>query len=431
MSTIKKAYEIYDAKIGFVSLVDKAANKKQFLITKAENGEANFSYVGSIIKADIENHYVTGIVYEPMTEDAHGNYMTEKEIEKAAYGFAKSGNKIDLQHNFETVEGASVVESWIAKADTVIEGNEIKKGTWLMTVELSGNDDVWSAVKKGDLTGFSMGGVGKYSEVDIDISSVSKSENGETKGIFKRLAAALGFDIVEKGAVNDKFKEKTQSTLFWNAWYALQETLCKYNYFTDKQEFETNEATIKEALEEFSNIVIDTLAEKSLSKALLPADGVIEKAGKKLSAKNRNALQNVYDSLGVFLTETEEKEETTMMDEKSVQKMIDDSIAKALATPQAQPQGNIVQEDNSVQKGITEETVAEMVSAAVAKALETPKPAEEGTVITAENLSSVIDSAVAKAMEPVLSAKGLPSNLNNDSAVKKSEEPHYMTGMYD
>lgn len=431
MSTIKKAYEIYDAKIGFVSLVDKAANKKQFLITKAENGEANFSYVGSIVKADVENHYVTGIVYEPMTEDAHGNYMTEKEIEKAAYGFAKSGNKIDLQHNFETVEGASVVESWITKSDTIIEGNEIKKGTWLMTVELSGNDDVWSAVKKGDLTGFSMGGVGKYSEVDIDISSVSKSESGETKGIFKRLAAALGFDIVEKGAVNDKFKEKTQSTLFWNAWYALQETLCKYNYFTDKQEFETNEATIKEALEEFSNIVIDTLAEKSLSKALLPADGVIEKAGKKLSAKNRNALQNVYDSLGVFLTETEEKEETTMMDEKSVQKMIDDSIAKALAAPQTQPQGNTSQENTPVQKGITEETVAEMVSAAIEKAMGTSKPADEATAITAENLSSVIDSAVAKALEPVLAAKGLPSNLNNDSAVEKSEEPHYMTGMFD
>ena len=35
MSKIEKAYAITDAKISFVSLVDKAANKKQFLITKA------------------------------------------------------------------------------------------------------------------------------------------------------------------------------------------------------------------------------------------------------------------------------------------------------------------------------------------------------------------------------------------------------------
>ena len=33
MSKIEKAYAITDAKISFVSLVDKAANKKQFLIT--------------------------------------------------------------------------------------------------------------------------------------------------------------------------------------------------------------------------------------------------------------------------------------------------------------------------------------------------------------------------------------------------------------
>ena len=428
MGEIKKAYEIYDAKIGFVSLVNKAANKKQFLITKAENGEANFSYNGSIVKADTDNHYITGIVYEPMTEDAHGNYMTEDEIVKAAYGFVKNGNKIDLQHNFESIDGASVVESWIAKSDTVIGESEIKKGTWLMTVELSGNDDVWKSIEKGELTGFSMGGVGKYSEVNVDISSVSKSEGKETKGIFKRLAGALGFDIVEKGTVSDKFKEKTQSTLFWNAWYALQETLCKYNYFTDKQEFESNEATIKEALEEFSNIVLDTLAEKSLSKALLPADGAIEKAGKKLSAKNRSALQNVYDSLGVFLTETSEKEENDM-DEKNIQKMIDDSISKALgqsATTTAQePTAN-----EPVEKGITEEKLGEMISAAVAKAMESTPKESEAVQLTAENLESVIGSAVAKAMEPVLKAKGLPSNLNNDNAVSKSEEPHYMAGMF-
>ena len=35
---IAKAIEITDAKITFVSLVDQAANKRQFLITKSDNG---------------------------------------------------------------------------------------------------------------------------------------------------------------------------------------------------------------------------------------------------------------------------------------------------------------------------------------------------------------------------------------------------------
>ena len=51
MPRIAKAYAITDAKISFVSLVNKAANKKQFLITKSENGAANFATFGRILKA--------------------------------------------------------------------------------------------------------------------------------------------------------------------------------------------------------------------------------------------------------------------------------------------------------------------------------------------------------------------------------------------
>lgn len=42
MPKIAKAYAITDAKISFVSLVDNAANKKQFLITKSEDGAGKF-----------------------------------------------------------------------------------------------------------------------------------------------------------------------------------------------------------------------------------------------------------------------------------------------------------------------------------------------------------------------------------------------------
>jgi hypothetical protein len=99
---IEKAIEISDAKIHFVSLVDKAANRRQFLITKAEGGQAHFATLGKILKVDEQTHYVTGVVYEPLVEDAHGNFMTEEEIRKAAYWFAKNGDKVDLQHSFET-----------------------------------------------------------------------------------------------------------------------------------------------------------------------------------------------------------------------------------------------------------------------------------------------------------------------------------------
>lgn len=88
---VKKAKEITDARISFVSLVDKAANKRQFLIVKDEEGKAAFTTYGKIIKTDSESHFVTGVVYEPMVEDAHGNYMTADEIAKAAYWLRRMG----------------------------------------------------------------------------------------------------------------------------------------------------------------------------------------------------------------------------------------------------------------------------------------------------------------------------------------------------
>ena len=146
MSKVQKAIEITDAKIQFVSLVDKAANKRQFLVTKAENGQARFASEGRIVKVDADTHYITGIVYEPMTEDAHGNYMTEEEITKAAYWFAKNGDSVDLQHSFENVSGLKVVENYVAPSDLTIGDTPVMKGAWIITVECT-DEAVWDAVQ--------------------------------------------------------------------------------------------------------------------------------------------------------------------------------------------------------------------------------------------------------------------------------------------
>ena len=249
MATINKAFAITDAKISFVSLVDKAANQTQFLITKAKEGEASFTTSGTIVKTDSEKHYVTGIVYEPMVEDAHGNYMTEEEIQKAAYGYAKLGYQCDLQHNFEPMEGGKVVESWLEKADCKIGDTDIKKGTWLMTVEIT-DSAVWEKVEKGELTGFSMGGVGKYSTEDVDISK------NEQRGLFKRFAAALGFDVVEKGMVADNFKERSRRVLFDEAFRTLQDAI--YPWYGGQL---VEEDVLETALKDFNDIITKVLSE--------------------------------------------------------------------------------------------------------------------------------------------------------------------------
>ena len=242
MGEIMKTRSISDAQIQFVSLVDKAANKKSFLITKSEDGKASFSAYGKIVKTDTDSHYVTGIVYEPMTEDSQGDYMTEEEIRKAAHWFAKNGDGIDIQHNFEKFEKAEVVENWIAKADFEIGKEKVKKGTWLMTVEIT-DPDVWAAVEKGEITGFSMGGTGIYSEDDVDPDCLSKSEG---KSFFKKLAKMFGFEVVEKGAFADKYAESKKQSDFYNAFYDLQNILYSYDPTLGKYKYETEPETIKE-----------------------------------------------------------------------------------------------------------------------------------------------------------------------------------------
>lgn len=412
MAKISKAFAITDAKISFVSLVDKAANLTQFLITKAEKGEATFTTSGAIVKKDSEKHYVTGIVYAPMEEDAHGNYMTEEEIQKAAYGYAKSGYKCDLQHQFEPMEGACVVESWIEKSDCEIGDRAIKKGTWLMTVEIT-DSDVWDKVEKGELTGFSMGGVGKYSQKDEDITKDAQNK----KGILKQLASFFGFDVVEKGSVADKFNERSKRVLFDAAFTTLQDTI--YPWYGGMP---VKEEDLKLALKEFSDIVTEILTAESIFKEL-EAEPVV-KAGKKISSLNRGILQEAYDNLGKILADTEEKpkEDEDDMTKEEVQKMIDESIAKAqnpepTPTPQAAEGGS---------EDITRDDIAEMVTKAISDIL---NPKEEP--ITKENLAAAISEEVSKAIEPVLKMRGLSTNLNNEPISKAEGDQHYMTGMFD
>lgn len=458
MRRVNKAYEITDAKISFVSLVDKAANKRQFLLKKAEDGQASFTTYGRIVKTDAENHYVTGIVYEPMEEDSHGNYMTAEEITKAAYWFAKNGDKVDLQHSFEPLDNATVVENWVAKADFKIGDEVIKEGTWLMTVEVS-DESVWEGIEKGEITGFSMGGLGNYSEEDVDLDNVSKQETkqgaSEKKGLLKQLAAALGVNVVEKGAMAELYEERSKGTLFWNAFNSLEEILYKYDNITGRWVYETNEDKVRECLEEFNQIITNILTGKENITKAIQTDRPVEKAGKKMSGKNKETLAGIYESLGAFLKEfddpeddpdkkddgdgkgtaddkskkdKEEKEVTKQEVEEIVAKSIAAAIEKAGCSTGGGDKPKEDEKDKEVKKSeepITPESIDAMVQAAIAKAME---PQEQEQHVSAEQVQDMITKAVAAAVDPVLKSKGLPSNLNGSSTVEKSAE-HYLHGI--
>lgn len=462
MSNVAKSIEITDAKIQFVSLVDKAANKKKFLIAKQEDGAAQFQTFGKIIKADSEKHHVTGIVYEPMVADAHDNFMTEAEIEKAAHWFLKNGDKIDIQHSFEEAKGVSVVESSVTKADCTIEGEEIRKGTWIMTVEIT-DEDIWKSVENGDITGLSMGGVGKYAaeETELEKGAQKPQEThtaesaGEKTGLMKRLAKMLGIEMIEKGEVMDLYNKRNINERFWTAIYALRDVLFEWDYYSCTEKWESDEEKVREALEDFSTIISELLKSgESITKTLSEgakngmdvfskpdsAESGIEKAGKKMSAANKARLTEISQSLSDFIKDFDDPEpednpdndnndeEDDDMNKEDIQKMIDESIEKALKpvekaeNPQTPPAAEAKPE-------LTAESVQKMIEEAVAKALQPAEPVqeiektEEGP-LDEERVSKMIETAISE----VLKARGVPSQINTEKPVEKQEQ-HYLHGI--
>ena len=434
MPRIAKAYAITDAKISFVSLVNKAANKKQFLITKSENGAANFATFGRILKADADSHFVTGIVYEPMVEDTQGNYMTEEEITKAAYWFAKNGNQVDLQHCFEKCDGAAVVESYVAKCDMEIEGEAVRKGTWIMTMEIT-DTDVWESIQKGEITGFSMGGMGVYSEEDVEIP-VEKQE--EPKGLFRRLAKAMGFDVVEKGAVKVNFQRRVKEDNFYSAWYALRSTLEGnfYNPDTGMWEWGYNpdESTIREALEDFNDIVTQILTTdgsivKSLEKAAKAAPAPIHKEGKSLSAKNLSAIKGIYDTLGSFLADFQEEPAEANNIQKEDIDMTSDEVKAVVAGEVKKAMEPVVKQLEAmarVTKGDGEGGNEPPASGSAAASGD--MPADAIAKMVGEEIRKAMEPMM-NALEPVMKSRAIPGNLNDAAGAVEKQEEHFLHGI--
>lgn len=383
--------EIRNAQISFVSLVDKAANKRKFAIIKAD-ATPIFEKSIPILKVDDEKRIVTGVVYEPDVLDAHGEFMTADEIEKAAHQFLKDFRNIDKQHDFVAGQ-AEVVESWIAKEDGKLGDQDIVKGTWLMSVHVP-DDDTWNEIKKGELTGFSMGGVGER------VEHVEKSEIEQATGLLKVLKNFFGMGTIQKGEVAEKYAQNIKRDNFWTAFYTLQNLLQRYNWSSDRYEFESDAGKIQEALSEFSAIITNLLTSDNVVKAMgRPPEDVI-KAGKKISSANMAEIKSAYEALGKLIELDSEGDDEVKKED--IEKMVAEGIAKALEPVTAKL--------DALEKG--------------------EKPAAEPKELTADDVAKMVTEAVIKAVEPltqriekVETARGVAKQVDGDGQpqeVKKS-----------
>lgn len=345
--------ELINAKITHVSYVDKAANQKQFFFMKSEKQPDFQKEIKVIAKADDAQRLVYGIVYEPHVEDAHGDYMTPAEIEKAAHGFLKDAREIDKQHDFQGGVG-EVVESYIAPSDFEMGDEMIKKGSWVLVTKAS--DEIWEQIQKGEITGYSMAGT-----ADIGKQEDHKPASDE-KGLFSLLK-----NFFSKGEVKNRYDKGRMRREFWAAQDALNSVLYKWDSYDD-EDLETDPDKVRSALQDFVEITQEILLTDDLAGIQTDPPEEVVKAGKKFSAANLNELKNARAAIDNLLSQAEEKEENEEVKKEDLQKMLEETIAPVVKRLDDLEKGEGEQQPDP-QENQTDEAVAKEMAAAVEKAL--------------------------------------------------------------
>jgi hypothetical protein len=146
------------------------------VITKEyEKNKEAISMSKLVIKSE-DRRLVYGEVYAPLHIDTDKEAMTAYEIEKMAHNFLSRGltNKIDIGHNLQE-SGSVIVESFIARKN---DPDGFIEGSWVIGVLVP--EDVWPAVKNGELNGFSFYGKVEKKEMKARVLE-TKQLSGETE----------------------------------------------------------------------------------------------------------------------------------------------------------------------------------------------------------------------------------------------------------
>lgn len=295
--------ELKNLKITHVSYVRKGANKKQFFLMKSDE-DTNFEKDVKLFinKSDEEQKLIYGIVYEPDEIDTHGEFAKANEIEKAAHDFLADNRNIDLQHNFKSDYG-TVVESYVAPVDFKIANDVVKKGAWVLVTKA--NDDIWEAVKKGEITGYSM--AGQANKTIIDDNNIKKTfsisnNDDDVRGFFNVIKDffSKGHKISNEKEKNEKEneemkKEDVQNIIKSSIDEALKPINKKLEAFEKQEGTNTPPATNTISEEDINQIFTDTI-----TKALEPINQrleSIEKAKGTSKQKQQSGLQEVSKSI--------------------------------------------------------------------------------------------------------------------------------------
>lgn len=111
---------------------------------------------------------VTYIAMRADHTDAHGDYTSADEVRKAKESFNRAllqkQTMSNLFHMFET-DSYDVIESYLSPSDMTLNGHFVKKGDWLMTLQIH-SDEIWQMIKNEELVGLSIGALARVENLE-------------------------------------------------------------------------------------------------------------------------------------------------------------------------------------------------------------------------------------------------------------------------
>lgn len=120
-----------------------------------------------------EERFVLGVVLEPndgedgaaLDPDTQGDVYSLEDIKKAQREWTANIQQFGEMHETDANVKIQLAESYIAPIDMEFEtGETVAKGAWMLGAIIK-DDDMWDKVKKGEFTGWSVGGYARREDV--------------------------------------------------------------------------------------------------------------------------------------------------------------------------------------------------------------------------------------------------------------------------
>lgn len=317
-----KMNELKNIDVHLISLVDKGANKRK-VICKSEGAAEDDKYTlrkndVRIAKVDDEKHLVYGVVYAPDDADAHDDFATAEEIEKAAHNFlAKSNTQkaVDTQHNLVPEDGVTIVESAIIKGKHSILTGE-PDGTWFIVTKID-NEEIWKSVKDGTYTGYSLYGFAERTEKEKS----EKAKGKKFESLMKRIEK--WFDEDELQAESNEVVKSFDDIYRRMQLRTMADALCSAVWDVLYNDL----LSMEQKIEGVGQVMDDAWAK--MSTIDLAKSEIVAKAGKVISDSNKKKLESAKTAIEEILALAGGAEEKKSIQKSKIKNNMEDTVKKA------------------------------------------------------------------------------------------------------